>query len=480
MRLELGHRDFVTEHGITLIEDIERGALSLSGSGDHTAALLAILGDVQTFRIAISAVHDFAPLVPTIDEFEGMVKLMRDGALPIDNKIGGVLLHVVSTFRNALGNLGTPSRAGKMLPKVLQDLNRVMSSLKQKTAATAFAVESVAQPESPVPAPVSALETPAETETETETETVAETDSMAALAEIAVEYSEVFLRDEAGLFAQTQELGRHLVADPFDYSLLTELFRLVHTIKGNSMALGLEGMTSYAHAFEDLLYQLQSGHLRASARVARMVLGCADVLKVILEDYRRGADDHAGIEDRVVEVRHFIAERLAEPVTSTAEASPFPIASAKEKPGPADVLGGKPKTAVENLFFLAVRIGGRELLVPCGAVSRILRNPRVMAIPGGRKGWLGVIRTGNSLVPLVDPQAIIGVNVSPGMARSPAWSVILGGACDEQTTERSLFAVPVDDIGAVTELPYGIPAMSADAFTNTTVLDITGMMKRIW
>ncbi|MBI3556668.1 MAG: Hpt domain-containing protein [Deltaproteobacteria bacterium] len=460
MRLELGHRDFVTEHGIALIEDIERGALSLSGSGDHTAALNGILGDVQTFRIAIGAVHDFAPLVPTVDEFEGLVKLIRDGSLPMDNKIGGVLLHVVSTFRNAVANLGTATRAGRMLPKVLQDLNRVMSALKQNKAASLFAVKAANPEDNPVSVAVRVPVAATVSETRRETATETESPSIANLTAIANEYSEVFLRDEAGLFSQVLELGRRLATDPYDRATLTELFRMIHTVKGNSMALGFEGMTAYAHAVEDLLYQIQSGHLRASARVARMVLGCADTLKVVLDDYRRGSDDHAGIEERVAEVRRFIEEQMSRPQSERVEAT-------------------AQQTAVENLFFLSVRIGGRELLVPCSAVSQVLRGPRVMAIPGGRKGWLGVIRAGNVLVPLVDPQALVGVNVGSEMGRNPPWSIILGGSSIE-LAERSLFAVPVDEIGTVTELPFGIPAMSADAFANTTVLDITGMMKRIW
>ena len=454
MRLEPSHRELVSEHGENLIEGIERGALSLSGAGDHTAALNAILGDVQTFRIAIGSVHDYAPLVPAIDEFEGMVRLMREGQLSIDNKIGRVLLHVVSTFRSALTNLGTASRAGRMLPKVLQDLSRVMSALKQKTSTDAFAAGTqISQPE-PGPAPTTQSE----------------------LTAIADEYSELFLRDEAGLFAQVLELSRHLVADPFDHSVLTELFRMIHTIKGNAMALGFEGMTGYAHAVEDLLYKLQSGHLRASSRVARMVLGCADVLKEVLEDYRRGSGDHVGVDERIAEVRRFIIDLTAEPVSEIPESIVAPVVQATAS----TALSSKVRPASENLFFLSVRIGGRELLVPCGSVAQVLLSPRVMAIPGGRKGWLGVIRAGNALVPLVDPQALVGVNVSPAMARNPAWSIILAGSTADTLSERSLFAVPVDEVGAVTELPYGIPDMSSEAFTNTTVLDIPAMMKRIW
>lgn len=95
--------------------------------------------------------------------------------------------------------------------------------------------------------------------------------------------------EELRLFlAETQELLdtldeqllrlEHAGSDP---SLLQEVFRAAHTIKGNSAAIGHARMAALTHAMETVLDRLRHGALAATSALVDRLLEATDVLKVL-------------------------------------------------------------------------------------------------------------------------------------------------------------------------------------------------------
>ncbi|HWP29179.1 MAG TPA: chemotaxis protein CheA [Chloroflexota bacterium] len=95
--------------------------------------------------------------------------------------------------------------------------------------------------------------------------------------------------EELRLFlAETQELLdtldeqllrlEHAGSDP---SLLQEVFRAAHTIKGNSAAIGHTRMAALTHAMETVLDRLRHGELAATSALVDRLLEATDVLKVL-------------------------------------------------------------------------------------------------------------------------------------------------------------------------------------------------------
>ena len=68
-----------------------------------------------------------------------------------------------------------------------------------------------------------------------------------------------------------------------DKELVSALFRDLHTLKGSSAFAGLARMNRVAHAAEDLVAELRSGHRAADRPVVDALLAALDVLRAILE-----------------------------------------------------------------------------------------------------------------------------------------------------------------------------------------------------
>lgn len=426
MRLEPGHRETVTEKALEALDEVERGVLALSGSGESAQTLAQLITDVQTLRAACGVVRDFEALTEVFAEFEALLTALQNKTAAMDARVGGIFLHAINTFRQAFTNLGTGSRTSEVLPKVLQDLKRVMATLRQKTTATPVS--------SPSPAPSVVPDVAKGTD---------------ALVE---EFRESFLKDESRTFSVIDQICGELVRGPektiTDKKMMTELFRQFHTVKGNALALGLDALANHAHTVEDALHRAQSGQIAYDTKLAQFLIGCGAQLQKLVEQQRNAT----------------------QPVEALAASQPTEKPNKKER------------------FFLSTRIGERNFVIPCEDVVEVLRRPSILPVPGGRKGWLGVIRTGHGLVPIVDSGAL----VEPGKTsvdRQP-WVVVLMGKLDS-TSDVSMFSVPVDDVGEVIELPYVLEGVDLSrefaqhsmvhlgAQDQLTLLDLAGMIQKI-
>src|SRR5664279_3999976 len=68
---------------------------------------------------------------------------------------------------------------------------------------------------------------------------------------------------------------------PGDQGVINELFRMVHTLKGNSGLFTFPEMTRVLHAGEDLLGMVRSGRLAYSRELADCLLEAMDYVGVL-------------------------------------------------------------------------------------------------------------------------------------------------------------------------------------------------------
>ena len=71
---------------------------------------------------------------------------------------------------------------------------------------------------------------------------------------------EQFLTEARDLLENTGTKLMQLEDEPNDEGIINELFRCVHTLKGNSGLFTFPEMTRVLHAGEDLLGMVRSGH----------------------------------------------------------------------------------------------------------------------------------------------------------------------------------------------------------------------------
>ena len=73
-----------------------------------------------------------------------------------------------------------------------------------------------------------------------------------------------------------------LEQNPNDQELLSNIFRLVHTIKGTCGFLGLPRLESVAHAGENILGKFRDGELEVCTQAVSLILECLDQIRELL------------------------------------------------------------------------------------------------------------------------------------------------------------------------------------------------------
>ena len=89
---------------------------------------------------------------------------------------------------------------------------------------------------------------------------------------------------------------------PDDSSLLAEIFRSVHTIKGTTGFLGFKRLEKLAHAGENLLGLLRDGKLSASSLVITGLLKLLDGLRSILRAIESDDNEGLGADDELIDL----------------------------------------------------------------------------------------------------------------------------------------------------------------------------------
>ena len=148
-----------------------------------------------------------------------------------------------------------------------------------------------------------------------------------------------------------------LEQDPNDHGTLSNIFRLVHTIKGTCGFLGLPRLQAIAHAGENVLGQFREGKLHVTEHAVTVVLECFDCIRDIVAHLERtGAEPDGDDEDLIARLDAIAngegSETAGEEPTRTAEAVPSEEPAAPQGETLFDRLGGPIGVdAVVDLLF---------------------------------------------------------------------------------------------------------------------------------
>ena len=101
---------------------------------------------------------------------------------------------------------------------------------------------------------------------------------------------EQFLIESKDLLQEISERFLQLEDSPDDEELINELFRLVHTLKGNSGLFKFPEMTKVLHASEDLLEGVRAGRIKYSTEVADLLLDTMDFVSMLCDEIEAEGD----------------------------------------------------------------------------------------------------------------------------------------------------------------------------------------------
>ncbi len=152
---------------------------------------------------------------------------------------------------------------------------------------------------------------------------------------------------------------------PDDPEILQTIFRMAHTLKGNSASLGFSGVAEFAHALEDQLERLRKHTRAATPQLVTVLLEAIDALREMLPVAVEGNHE---IDPRHQEV----LRRLAGDASAAAPALP-PAAA----PEPADV-------AARGEAAARASESGRTLRIGIEKLDRLMTLAGEIAISRGR------------------------------------------------------------------------------------------------
>ncbi|MED1672026.1 chemotaxis protein CheW [Pallidibacillus thermolactis] len=117
------------------------------------------------------------------------------------------------------------------------------------------------------------------------------------------QYLEVFL-DEGREHLQSinQNLLR-LENNPNDMSIINEIFRSAHTLKGMSATMGFEDMANLTHQMENVLDGIRNGKLVFSSQLLDIIFGGIDHLENMIESIAEGGDGKEDVKEVIAKLK---------------------------------------------------------------------------------------------------------------------------------------------------------------------------------
>src|SRR5579883_2297450 len=118
-----------------------------------------------------------------------------------------------------------------------------------------------------------------------------------------------------------------LEQNPNDPELLSNIFRLVHTIKGTCGFLGLPRLEAVAHASENVLGRVRDGELTVTPAAVSLILESLDRIKGLLSVLEQTEAEPAGEDSDLIQRLNALAEGAASAAPAAAEQS-LPVVEA--------------------------------------------------------------------------------------------------------------------------------------------------------
>src|SRR6056297_936085 len=100
------------------------------------------------------------------------------------------------------------------------------------------------------------------------------------------QYFEIFIDEINEQIKALNHLLVDLEKDLGNTDIINELFRIVHTIKGNAATMGFDNTSTFAHSIEDVLDKIRNDKLNISKQIFTLLFQAVDSLEAMLNSLR--------------------------------------------------------------------------------------------------------------------------------------------------------------------------------------------------
>ena len=200
---------------------------------------------------------------------------------------------------------------------------------------------------------------------------------------------QAYLAESQEGLVQMEEALLGLEQNPADQESLNTVFRVIHTIKGNGAALGLQSVAKFAHQVEDLLDLLRQHQLPTTPEVISLLLQCGDALRGLLPAAVQGQDTMSATHQALLlQVQHLVATADAAETPATPS---LPGAQAAQTETLHPTAARSIRVGMEKLDKMLTLTG--ELAINQGRLKRMLQELPVEI----REEYLSVQQEGETL-----------------------------------------------------------------------------------
>jgi two-component system chemotaxis sensor kinase CheA len=343
--------DFIIEAKEHL-ETIEPNLLLLEKQPDDLSLLDAIFRPMHSLKGA-SGFLGLPQINGLAHKAENILDELRKSNLQVSPEIMDIILAATDALRSMIDNLETSGTEGNVATASIMDrINAVLEGkhLEGKSPAPPSASLKTPLPKQPAPASEQIAPSPGDPYSLSAVSTEHLTDFLEEAQEILINLNQDLLKLERK--PQNQD------------SLVNDIFRYMHNLKGNSALLGYTEMNALSHEAESLLGLIRKGDIVLSRGIIDLLLASVDQLDGLLRsiDAQTMTVTPSDVQPIIVELRQArLGEGRGDPCDRPVGDAPLPeTAALAESSVPPLLFGAKPASS-QNMNDAATMSGSQDL-----------------------------------------------------------------------------------------------------------------------
>jgi two-component system chemotaxis sensor kinase CheA len=114
-------------------------------------------------------------------------------------------------------------------------------------------------------------------------------------------FQEVFVEEALDLINQLEEKMLQLESDPTDTTMIDQVFRIMHTLKGNSNMFGYRYLAEITHELENIYDNIRSKKINNSRIILENTLKCVDHFRNLINDPELGNQEVQSQHNAILE-----------------------------------------------------------------------------------------------------------------------------------------------------------------------------------
>ncbi len=142
------------------------------------------------------------------------------------------------------------------------------------------------------------------------------------------QFKEIFVSESKEHLGVLNTSLLELEKNPTNTSLVNEIFRVAHTLKGMAATMGFDKVTGLTHSMENVLDKFRSGKLEIKPEMIDVLFDCFDVLELLLEEVGSGADRGIDVQSLIDKLKATADAQVAAPASTS---GPAPAVEVKKK-----------------------------------------------------------------------------------------------------------------------------------------------------